>query len=830
MCASGLKTLTLTSLESTGGGGIAWMDALTVGAGQVITLSGATLGLSDVTDANDPPNVITPSITNNGTLKIEIGQSSKLVIPVAQAGIDRAVQVSIWTDNKKDAENHTVRVSAGATSIEIESKAFIEGASYNVQVSDQCVYESDKDAAVDSVVFVPVALVPSEVARNVDISIYGEANGNKVVYTFKNRSVTGTEARLKLNPSLYYTETETPQPDLDKIKVRECSIDGLFTEVNWNENDGLTLTVGEVAADTPVTVKIEIDEDQYLTYTFTASGTSTTVTLPTDLVPNTQYAVVVTEAPTDIKAVTGGLADSHIRAEDVVNNDRLVVASRSDSHSIKLTGFDDGSYDRSHKLLITVIDSDGYAVETFELPGSFLTLETGNVLSTTVSSDKFVPGGTYTAQYTDTYTDGEGEHKDSYNLSGTFSCTEVSRDAAKLVVSVDGSTISRTIKVAVVNDGRDGSDSEPIVLEDVGTGTDGAAPELSLTLAAGATYDIVVKDNATKEVVYTRQVTTPDGSGNVPVKLISSNFTSGVDYWVETWALDSQGEHASSQPDTSLLRTEASVFGTAPTLTLTGITPGAARTLKVRVTSDDEEYVYYVPVGADATTATIVSDELTANSYDVSFESGIYSVFVPASDTETVTASVASGALKVGQTYEVIVEGTTSTQIAETLSTFTSTGTVTNNGTLEVIDATFAANAVVNNENRSITVRNSKFTVGTWSDGETPEFTGGTLANNGTITVGAGKSTLTIGTLAGSNARIELLDGAEIVDSTITSGGTLNVADSTASVAFTGANSIASAITRAQRGDGAFLDVRISVGVVVHLFHSFRVAVAVLPC
>ena len=152
--------------------------------------------------------------------------------------------------------------------------------------------------------------------------------------------------------------------------------------------------------------------------------------------------------------------------------------------------------------------------------------------------------------------------------------------------------------------------------------------------------------------------------------------------------------------------------------------------------------------------------------------------------------------------------GTTTTN--ENVTTLSSGGVVTNNGTMTVESgSTFKAGAVVNNASGDTEAHNT-LSVTDYSAFEATSvtnydaltvteslFTTETLTNESgaTFTV-AGKSTLTIGTL---NGTIDLLNMATVSNSTVSAvgqnGGTVSVADSTASVAFSGTNSIASTIT-----------------------------------
>ena len=151
--------------------------------------------------------------------------------------------------------------------------------------------------------------------------------------------------------------------------------------------------------------------------------------------------------------------------------------------------------------------------------------------------------------------------------------------------------------------------------------------------------------------------------------------------------------------------------------------------------------------------------------------------------TETTTVSPE---VVIGEDGEVTLEnmGTAGTEYIVTVE---DTRTVSNVEAQTLVE--FTAAAVTNEASAVITVDNSRFTVTgtlvnkdkTDEQGSTPgsitlsdsTFIAGTVTNNGTFTVD-GTNELTIGTLEGN--AIELLDGAVITDSSITTtGGALNV-------------------------------------------------------
>ena len=171
-------------------GDTARMGALTVGGGQAVTLSGATMSQSTGKE-----------IANSGTLNVGTGESAKLTLSVAKSKVTRDVKVRIIAANGAE-EYQTISVPAETdpekenSTVVVKSGSFIVGQPYTVEVTDmhQCSYEKDKQTNESCI---DVAVVKTG-ARNVKI-IVRNAQGAK--YTYSNYNIQENKSSVKLtNP------------------------------------------------------------------------------------------------------------------------------------------------------------------------------------------------------------------------------------------------------------------------------------------------------------------------------------------------------------------------------------------------------------------------------------------------------------------------------------------------------------------------------------------------------------------------------------------------------------------------------------------------------
>ncbi|MBR4254846.1 MAG: hypothetical protein IKQ16_07130 [Lentisphaeria bacterium] len=766
------------------------MKALTVGndtAGserpQGVTLSGAAM------DFQDDGGTKSITVSAHGTLMVETGESAKLVLPVAQTSLDRVVQVKIFNpSNPDEAEYYSARVKAGDLFVELPSSAFSVGSQYNVQITDQCIYQAlyQNTTSTELAVSVALALVQRE-SRQVDVSIAAleQKNDENVVYLFRNQPVTPTQTQLKLK-GVDLADGFTTSVDLT---LDDGTGAGTATVTYSAATGQLTLSgIADANDKKKVTATIDLDSTHSILYTFKYSKTATTpYSVFPQFVENAFYSVKVTEKPTLGTAVVDGVADSSITAQGIANSGKLRVASEHETRSLTVSGLtSDPLYDRTATVHVTHKTGDAtdfdrtylvnlpkgsdsmtfssndltddttytvdvsFASEKTDVNSFSLNSITGILtLSDLGSSSSLRPATVYVthnstveAFYVEIPADATG-----VDVPGTFSNVEavsiaystrssgsvntMIRKAAKLDLTVEAKDFDRDITAVIDCDGLapDNSQSKS------GEADAGAALWLDFnsegTSSTDHTYTVEVRDFSGM-LVYTKDMVL--NSGTPKYKIASSMFKAGTDYTVYVKDGD---DRISDQ----VRRTEMSESMETTKLTF-DVAPGASRILNVTVAGSfagdaaASTRTYQVEVESGAETASIISDELTASAYDVSIRKAVYSVFVAQGTT---TGTISSNAFAVGAHYDVsITDGETEIPkqeyIAKTLSTLTATDVVNSND-IEVDNADFIADSVV---------------------------------NDGTFTV-SGYSRLDIDALSGT-AAVSVADNGTLHDSTVTGG------------------------------------------------------------
>lgn len=749
--ANAPNQLTITTLETMSTATVdrdtANLALLTTGESQTVTLSGATMSLT--------------AVSNAGTLKVETGESAKLVIPVAPSVSRRDVKVNVTIGSNE--EYHTVQAAAGADSVTVESKSFAPGQEYTVSVMDTKQYSAVKDTLTGDITL-SVDVVSGNAPRTINVVV---RNADGVKYTFTNVEVVAGATSVVLDP----------RAALDNTSATVSGSPAGITVTN--DGGSLTLHVnGDVAAQkVDVYVQKTVGDTVYrFDYTFnvdahTAGSEEKTYTVSTRLSSDGYYYVEASEPEITATAQVNGISGAQVKAGNVTNNGTLVVASQQDVGQLNLTV---ESIPEARTARVKVMDGD-FTVGTYDVE-----IDANSTSAIVVSSD-LLAGKTYTTTVTDTLfqtvdPSGTGNapelsfelpeagealaiavqvtNSDTGEIIGTYTARRENKSENFSVVSGEFAAETRYTVTATVG--------EKEVTRTVYSSTEPvAAPQLEVTVGAGAARTVTAVVKQGTAIVGTFDV--PVAENQTTISLVSSEFT-GSGYTVSM-----AGEYTYAGTAEGGIPAVAAPSRKSAKLVLdVDKNDNAGRWIEV--VTGDRTYSLFVAKGASKaeldsenfTVGTEYSDVTIKDAYSTSItakagESGATLTLTGLSSSDNVirpegtirrtlkatvrdgavvvdtytiteisngTAVISDSRLTAGTEYTVeISDVKTVVATAETLAVFDSTGTVTNNAgkTITVTDATFNAGELVNSG--TITITNSQLNVS------------GTLTNSSAVTM-----------------------------------------------------------------------------------------------
>jgi hypothetical protein len=490
---------------------------MTVAANQTVTISGATMSMSDGA---------TDSITvgDTGAMKVGTGESAILEIPVATSNAMRDVKVVVKIGSNE--EYHTVQAAKDASSVTVESKSFAPGQEYSIAVTD-----TQQASAVGNIL--PVEVVEGA-ARTIDVVV---RNAEGVKFTFTNVSVGAGATKVYLDPH-------------EALDNTSATVSGSPEGITVTNNGGsLTLHVNGTVAAQKVDVYVQktVGDTVYrFDYTFNveahSGSTETTYDVSTRFSSDGYYYVEASEPDVTATAEVSGIAGSHVKAEDVTNNGTLTVSSQEDVGRLDLT-VESGPEARTAQ--VTVKDSYDFTIGTYDVD-----IAAGSISAFIVSSD-ILAGKTYTATVTDTlfqtgvnpaaepgtapkltfalagtaesYTVQVTDH-DSGNIIGNYTARR-SGDTYTVVSDEFKAETKYTVSTTI-------GDEEVSQVVTSSEAAGGSASQLAITVGAGAarTVTAVVKQGTT--VVGTFDVAVAESDSDATYYLVSSEFTGGSDFTV----------------------------------------------------------------------------------------------------------------------------------------------------------------------------------------------------------------------------------------------------------------------------------------------------------
>ena len=465
------------------------LASLTTGEDQTVTLSGATMSLT--------------AVSNAGTLKVETGESAKLVIPVAPSVSRRDVKVVVTIGSNE--EHHTVQAAAGADSVTVESKSFAPGQEYSVSLTDTKQYSAVKDTLTGDITL-SVDVVSGN-ARTINVVA---RNADGVKYTFTNVSVGAGATKVELDPS----------PALDNTSG---SISDNFS-VSVDANGILTLTVtGEVEAQkVDAYIQKTVGDTVYrFDYTFNVAAHAQgddpdTYTVSTRLSSDGYYYVEASEPEITAVAKVNGISGAQVKAGNVTNDGTLVVASQDTAS---------GEPRKSAKLVLDVDKNDNASrwIEVVTGGHTYSLFVAKGASKAELDSENFTVGKEYSdVTIKDAYSTsitaeaGEGDTR-TLTLEGLSSSDNVIRPDGPIV---------RTLK-ATVRDGAVVVDTYTITTID----SNGKAVISDSRLTAGKEYTVEVSD--VKTVVATAETLAVfDSTGTVvnndTITVTDATFNAGT--------------------------------------------------------------------------------------------------------------------------------------------------------------------------------------------------------------------------------------------------------------------------------------------------------------